>query len=245
MTPGRLSPSANPLVAFLDRKAAERGWSRERLSQEAGLSRDAIRSIENRGPRAGANMGTIQKYARALEIDVAELVAVLPSNAEAPPRPVRAPAGKANGDVAPAGAILPPVNLVKDVPVKGTTAGSAVGAFQLTTDVIEYVGRPPALMTTRDAYALYVENESMVPRFWPGELVFVHPHRPLQVGDAMVVQIQAHPAAEIESYIKIFKGRTAEWIVAEQYNPRSEVRYARATVIATHKVLTSNELFGV
>lgn len=232
--------SPNPLVAFLDEAAYARGWSRERLSLNAGLSKDAIRSIENRGPRASANMLTIQKLASVLEIDVEQLVAVMPSTSAAAPRAPRV----ARGEVSPADVQIP-FNLPMDLPVMGTAAGSSAGAFQITRGVVQYVRRPPALMTVQGAYSLFVENDSMFPKFSPGDLVFVNPNRPPAVGDVMIVQVQTDEHAEIESYIKVFVGRAGDFIVAEQYNPQQQVRFRRETVIATHRVIPVNELFGL
>ena len=82
-----------------------------------------------------------------------------------------------------------PTSMKKDVPVYGTAAASHNGgAFQLDTGVIDYVRRPPTLETAKDIYALYVEGNSMEPQFWPGDLIFVHPHKPARSGDAVIIQ---------------------------------------------------------
>lgn len=240
MTQGQTTPAQNPLVEFLDRAINSRGWTREGLAKRAGLSRDMVRSLENRGPRATVNMATILKLANALEIDPNVLIAAMPFQKGPPPKTIeRQIGGERPHDLT---SVTPGP---RDVPVLGTAAGSSAGAFQLTTEVIEYVRRPPALATTQGAYALYVENDSMVPRFWPGDLIFVHPHRPLAIDDVMVVQTKPNATAPMESFIKVFKGRTSEWLLGEQYNPKANVRYKRDTIIAAHKVLSTAEMFGL
>ncbi len=133
-----------------------------------------------------------------------------------------------------------------DVPVLGTAAGSHLrGAFQLTTDPVDFVRRPPALMGARDIYSLYVEGESMVPQFWPADLLFISPHKPVKVGDPVVIQSQLTGNGAIEATIGIFLRRSTDWIVIQKHNPRAEIEISRATLISMHKVLTMNELFGV
>ncbi|MER2535514.1 MAG: LexA family transcriptional regulator [Rhizobiaceae bacterium] len=133
-----------------------------------------------------------------------------------------------------------------DVPVYGTAAGSHLkGAFQMeTATVIDYVRRPPALVGAKDTYALYVEGSSMEPRYLPGDLVFVHPHRPARLGDAVIVQV-AVGEHQIEASIGFYRRRTPEYVYLGKLNPEAEVRLNRAQVVAIHRVLTINELFGV
>lgn len=133
-----------------------------------------------------------------------------------------------------------------DVPVYGTAAGSHLrGAFQMEAGLtIDYVRRPPGLTGAKDAYALYVEGSSMEPRFGPGELVFVHPHRPPRLGDAVIIQVAVSPG-QIEASIGFLKRRTAEHVVLGKLNPVAEVQLKREHVTAVHRVLTMNELFGV
>lgn len=234
-----VAPANNPLVALLDQLAKERGWTREGLSKRAGLSKEAIRGIENRGPGATVNMKTIMGLARALEVDPNQLIEAMPTKDGAarnsgPPK------------VPPTAAVntLLAGDLPRDLPILGTAAGAAMGAFQLSTDAVGYARRPPMLFGVPDAYCLYVENDSMSPRFQAGDLIIVNPHRPLAIGDAMVIQVQNHQHAEPQTFVKVYKGRNAEWVIGEQYNPAGEVRYKRETVLRMHRVLTMNEILG-
>lgn len=132
-----------------------------------------------------------------------------------------------------------------DVPVHGTAAGSLLrGAFQLGDTVIDYVRRPPALIGAKDAYALYIEGNSMEPRYNPGDLVFVHPHRPARQGDTVIVQV-AVSNDQIEASIGYLRRRTADHVILGKLNPASEVHLNREQVTAIHRVLSMNELFGV
>lgn len=133
-----------------------------------------------------------------------------------------------------------------NVPVMGTAAGSlGQGSFQLSPEPVDFVRRPPALEGARDIYAIFIEGESMTPEHRPGDLRFVHPHRKPAIGDTVIVQIRTHPGAEIQSYIKHLGRISAEFIDCRQINPAATIRFNRDTVVAIHKVLTMNDLFGV
>lgn len=136
----------------------------------------------------------------------------------------------------------PPV----DVPVMGTAAGSHnSGAFQLNTGVVDWIRRPPALIGARDIYALYVEGTSMEPQFRPGDLVYIHPHKPPRIGDAVIIQQKLSAGDDITATIGILRRVNSEKILIEKHNPKAEIALDRASIISIHKVLTVNELFGV
>lgn len=137
-------------------------------------------------------------------------------------------------------------SLPKDVPVMGTAAGSlGEGAFQMTPGPIDYVRRPPALENAVGIYALFVENDSMAPEHRPGDLRFAHPHRTPLIGDSVIIQIRLHPGSEIRSYIKHLVRRTPKHVVCAQLNPVATIHFAAETVVAVHKILSMNDLFGV
>ena len=97
----------------------------------------------------------------------------------------------------------------------------------------------------RDVYALYVEGSSMEPQFSQGDLIFVHPHRPPRIGDAIVVQTPVNHDDEIEATIGIFRKLTEKHIIIAKHNPPAEVQILRNGRTAWHKIMTSNDLYGV
>ncbi|WP_339760770.1 helix-turn-helix domain-containing protein [uncultured Hoeflea sp.] len=149
--------------------------------------------------------------------------------------------------LSPAPVAMPPrISMPADVPVLGTAAGSLLGgAFQIEGGVIDYVRRPPALSGARDIYALYVEGTSMEPLYRPGGLVFVHPHKPPRIGDSVIVQIRNGEHDSVQASIGYLRGRTALHVVLGKLNPVAEINLNRDTVVAIHRVLDMNELFGV
>jgi len=224
------------VASRLKRRIDERGISVRGLATASGVPESTIRNIlegNSENPRGD----TIKKLAAALETTSAEL----------------------NGDRPPATAVIQPpsdvrlapvdvpttFSLPKDMPVLGTAAGSELGrgAFQITPDVVDYVRRPPGLLGARDAYALYVEGESMSPRFEPGDLVFVHPHRKPMGGDYIIVQEPDTNNGEPRAFIKRMVKVTGSTLRVQQFNPPTTIDFVIRPGLVWHKVMTDADLY--
>jgi SOS-response transcriptional repressor LexA len=217
----------------LRQRIAALNSSDRKVSIAAGLHPDTIGKMLKPGaglPRGG-NLASIAEALGTTE-------AFLLRGDEAPPP---------RSDVRAADVNLPPsAAMPNDVPVLGTAAGSHIrGAFQITTDPVDWVRRPPALMGSKNAYALYIEGSSMVPEHNPGDLRFVHPDRPPRPGDSVVVQVLVNPSDGQEATIGHLLKRTPTHLVIGKLNPAATVELKLNTVVAVHKVMTLNELFGV
>ena len=108
----------------------------------------------------------------------------------------------------------------------------------------EAAGRPagakPALARVRTAYAIYVVGISMLPRYEPGELVFVDPTKPVIKGNYVVVQI-AGDAGEHQGYIKRYLGRDDHTLRLDQLNPKKKLAFPMNRVIAVHRIIMGGE----
>ncbi len=101
------------------------------------------------------------------------------------------------------------------------------------------------MLGAKDVYSVFVEGSSMEPQYSPGDLIFVHPHRPARFGDAVIIQCQDGEEGVFEATLGILHKRTAETLVIRKHNPAAEITVSRDRIISTHKVLTNNELFGM
>lgn len=236
----RMTPRAqNPIVQRIDDERERLGWSREEVARRANLSRDFIRKLEQRGATASLRQDSVDRIAAVLGVPPE---ALSPAEDAAATGPFfQATRGEAMRGPMPPSALL---TGMRDLPVMGTAAGALTNGFEITRDVIDYVYRPPSLFGAREAYAIYVISESMVPLHNPGDLCFVHPGRPLKRGDSAIIQVQNTSNGPIEAYIKTFLNQNGEWLHARQLNPPSDVDYLRSTVLHMHKVMTMNDLFG-
>ncbi len=136
----------------------------------------------------------------------------------------------------------------RDVPVMGSTVGGTRGDFSLNGEVVDYVRRPPALENT-NAFALYVQGDSMWPWRAAGSLVYVHPARPPRIGDHVVVEIHGDggdDAGEHPCYVKRLVERSPRLLRLGQYNPlREDIVFEMASVRSLYRVLEWEELLGL
>lgn len=127
---------------------------------------------------------------------------------------------------------------LRDVPVFGRAQGGPDGKFEFNGEIMGYEMRPPSLLGVSDAYALYVDGDSMYPRFKPGETVWVNPSRPAARGDDVIVQLHANEEDGTPiGFIKEFVSRTPNHLVLCQHNPAREVRFALNEVKSVHTIV--------
>jgi len=214
---------------------AAQGLTPEAAAAKCGLERSYFRKLFER-PDAAPRGNTLAKISAGLGVSIEEIL-----GATAAPNKTVQPTELRRADAeAPAFGLL-----AKDVPVLGTAAGSHIrGAFQLSNDPVDYVRRPASLMNARKVYSLYIEGTSMEPQYWPGDLIFVHPDKPPRAGDAVIVQCRNGTDDSMEATIGIYARMTGEKFVIRKHNPGAEIEILRTTIIAVHKVLTNNEIYG-
>jgi hypothetical protein len=68
--------------------------------------------------------------------------------------------------------------------------GRHVGVIVGWRDAPERVWRPAPLAGVSGAYAVRMPDASMLPKYQPGQLLFVHPFRTPGAGDAVVVRLR-------------------------------------------------------
>jgi len=108
-------------------------------------------------------------------------------------------------------------------------------------DVIDLIDRPASLVGVPNAYAVYVVGESMAPRYHPGEVVHIHPGRPVDVGAYVLVQRRGKPGEPPLAVIKRLAKRTASKITLEQFNPPRTFDIKAADIVSVHRVVGSGE----
>jgi len=216
----------NPLVAKIDELRLELPGapSRNMLAIIAGLDRNILRQVERRGPAASLAPRAINSLAKALNTDAGVLLAAAPKSSPKEP-PIALPRSRDMIDI----------------------VGHAIGGLLDTVafrEPIDRVDRPPGLEHVPDAYAVYVTGASMIPMHPPGELRFVHPHKPVRPGDSVVVQTYANVTKDIQGWIKIFVKETEHFLICKQLNPPGEVRFSLDAVKQYDRILTTAELFN-
>lgn len=135
----------------------------------------------------------------------------------------------------------------RDFPVFGTANCGEDGSFELNAgEAIDFVRRPPRLVGIKDAYALYVQGSSMKPWREEGQLVYVHPRQPPQIGDYVVIQCKpGRPGEAPKAFIKRLEKRAATELVVSQYSPAGRMTFKLSQVIAIHRIVDWTELLGI
>lgn len=82
---------------------------------------------------------------------------------------------------------------------------------------VDWVIRHPALNGVQNAFAVYVFSGDMKPRYFPGELVYVHPGRPPEVGKDCLVKLKNGQAV-----LRRYVDRDGDHFHVRKYNPRQE-----------------------
>jgi|SRR5579871_4212821 len=143
---------------------------------------------------------------------------------------------------------IAPREMARDMPVYGSASCGEDGLFEFQGEVADYVRRPPRLTGARDAYALYVANESMVPWREPGQLVYVHPAIAPRAGDYVVIQLNPKKEDENatpEAYIKRLVRLNSDSVTLLQYNPKKEIVLKRPRIKSIHRIVDWSELMGM
>lgn len=131
------------------------------------------------------------------------------------------------------------------VPLYGLAAGGVTGAHTMSTDVIDEIECPKGLIGVVGAYALRTNGESMIPRYYPGDILFVNPNQPVQTGDHVIIQIERFEGAGTETWVKRYDGVTDGTLLVWQYNPAARIEFSRKEVRYIHRIVPPNELHGL
>jgi transcriptional regulator with XRE-family HTH domain len=115
-----------------------------------------------------------------------------------------------------------------NIPIRRTGDGA-----QLTSDQpIGFTPRPANLAGVLGAYAVYTEGETLSPRYEPGWLLHVHPHKPPTRGRDVVVLRKGGTVL-----IKQFVGWNDEALEVRQLNPAATEHIPRDDVLACHLIV--------
>lgn len=128
------------------------------------------------------------------------------------------------------------------LPVLGEAVGGDDGQYTFNGQVLDYVACPPSLANVPNAYAVWIDGESMYPRYKSGELVYVHPGKPARRGDDVIVQIKPRDEhMPPRGFVKELVGFIGDKLVLKQYNPDIRIEFPRSDVISIHPITFSGK----
>jgi phage repressor protein C with HTH and peptisase S24 domain len=104
----------------------------------------------------------------------------------------------------------------RDLPVYASAEGGE-GQILVSPDSMEFIPRPSPVAGVRDAYAVYITGESMIPEFEPGDLAIVNPHLP-PIGGVTCI-FYGEKGGEARATIKRLRRQTQDAWLVRQWNP--------------------------
>lgn len=141
--------------------------------------------------------------------------------------------------------VAPPAGgpkLGKFIPVLGLAVGGSDGEYVFNGSPLDYVPNIASLCNVIDAYAIYIDGESMVPRYRPGEIAYVHPAKPPRRGDDVVVQIRPRNEGEPpHGFVKQFVAWTDSKLILHQFNPAGDIEFDKNMVVSVHTIMQSGK----
>jgi transcriptional regulator with XRE-family HTH domain len=194
---------------------ANAGTSQAELARRLGLAPSAV----SRMIKGDRQMKLQEAVEVAAFLGVSQEEVLRHAGAETPPRLEPARRGRpVQRDQ------LPSTAIARDrIPIR------AIGAFG------EPVGstlRPANLSGVRDAYALYMTGEELLPRYDPGWLLHIHPFKPPTRGRDVVV---------VKHDRTLVFGQFVEWeadsLALRQLNPERTLRIPRAEIGECHLIV--------
>ncbi len=101
---------------------------------------------------------------------------------------------------------------------------------------------PPQLEGVVDARAVYVRGRSMEPRYYPGEIVYLHPLRPPNPGDFVFLTVREPGFAAAVGYIRRYVGHDLVHIRTLTLNPKREHLVAKEDLVGMATIVGSGLL---
>lgn len=126
------------------------------------------------------------------------------------------------------------------IPAYGRAVAGLDGEFAMNGSLVEYVEAPVALDETKGAYAVFVAGDSMEPRYFDNETVFVDPTKRPMRGKFVVAQVLSREGEPPLAYIKRFVRHNAEELVLSQFNPEKELTFPASMVHSVHVIVGSS-----
>ena len=104
------------------------------------------------------------------------------------------------------------------VPVYGITTGRSQKEPVFSSgNVVDWVPRHPAQFGIGNAFAIYVFSDTMEPRYFQGELIYIHPGRPPEMNRDCVIEMKNG-----DVHIERFLRQSEDKIRVSQFNPPKE-----------------------
>lgn len=213
----------------------EAGLSMRQAADALGMSLTGYQHYEDRFKKPFLPIDLMRRVAGMLAgrgVDPARALALAGTTPEAvgfepvavpdapPPRPRAAPT-------------IVEFDRQRRLPVYGSAQAGPDGQ-RIDFDPIEWIDCPDGLRAVNGAFAMYVVNDSMEPKYEQGDMLYVHPTRPPRRLSHVVI-VKTDGTALVKRLVRV----DVDDYVVRQYNPPCEYTIPRAEVKALYLVMGS------
>lgn len=122
-----------------------------------------------------------------------------------------------------------------DLPIYASAQGGRTGMI-ISYDPIDWVKRPEPLFNVNSGFGMYVVGESMEPVYRQGDMILVHPNRPANPGDDVLV-VKKNGKDEYEALIKTLASTNGDAVRLRQYNPPEEFDVPKLEIDAVYLIV--------
>jgi hypothetical protein len=112
----------------------------------------------------------------------------------------------------------------------------------VTDEVIGRTIRPPSLMRSSEAYAVYVPDSQMWPRLEEGDLAYIDPNWPAKANDDVIVYINTPP--HNMAFFAQLIGKNTKEIHFGCYTAKELFAVPHDKIVQIHKILRGQELIS-
>ena len=206
----------------------ERQLPPERQAVDQAVRRAGL-TLKEASIRLGRNETYLQQYVRygkpaKLDGDDRQKLAELLKTSEASLREPEGPTPTPNADMT----RLLTEDLVgeRDLPIYASAEGGPYGMV-VDSRPIEWVKRPAPLIGVPNAFGTYVVGDSMEPAYFQGDMILIHPSRPVSPGDDVLITARRIDG-EVAALVKRLLRATADQWKVKQYNEPKEFSLKRS-----------------
>lgn len=110
-------------------------------------------------------------------------------------------------------------------------------------DTVQFIQRPANLADVPNAYAVFVTDTSMEPRYSEGDLVHIHPAKPATAGCCVLVLRKVVPDdGTTRGIIRRLVKRSGSKVTLAQFNPDRTFDIRADDIVSMHRVVGSSEI---
>jgi len=209
------------------------GMTLEALAQEMGVSRSQVHKLE-RGERR-LTVEWIMRLSKVLDCRPQDLLPRDEQDTVANQNLVQNGQAGQNGHNGEASEdYAAHAYSVMDLPVYGATdtftSSVHKGAYG------DMTARPAVLQGASKAFAIYMADETMVPRYYAGEMLYVKPQVPVTVNAYALIELKSG-----RSFVAQITGRTPEQITVRRFNPAAKNTISMTDVVSLSRVVGASE----